>query len=124
MSSLKPEALTWTGLLSQWIQFAQASLALPDEAEGPRWRASVPDIINLQAVTFALADLDRLAPDERALALDKAEMLISKSANGLADAWQPAALPEGIAEIAADARVALEAARASKSPGQIGRGST
>src|SRR4029450_11570065 len=99
MSSLGPEALTWTGLLSQWIRFAQASLALPDEAEGPRWRASVPDIINLQAVTFALADLDRRAADERALALDKSDMLISKSAQHLARAWDHAARPGGLAEI-------------------------
>ena len=53
-----PEALTWTGLLTQWVQFAQATLALPDEAEGPRWRASTPAIINLQAVTFAEQRVD------------------------------------------------------------------
>jgi hypothetical protein len=107
-----PEALTWTGLLAQWVRFAQASLALPDDADGSgsRWRASVPAIINLQAVTFALADLDRLAADELALALDKAEILISDNERLLAAIWNAGMTPS-LREICDDARATLDAAK-------------
>lgn len=110
MPSLKPEALTWTGLLAQWVQFAQASLALPDTVEGPRWRASVPEVINLQAVTFALADLDRLPADERPLALDKAQMLIEQSESQLQAIWPVQESRASLREIIADARLALTVA--------------
>ena len=108
--SLNPEALTWTGLLGQWVQFAQASLALPDDHEhrGAQWRASVPAVINLQAVTFALADLDRLAADERSLALDKAELLINQSTDQLSAIWDPAGgMSMELSEICLDASLAL-----------------
>ena len=108
MSSLQPEALTWTGLLTQWVKFAQASLTLPNDATGDRWRSSVPAIINLQAVTFALADLDRLDANEHALALDKAEMLIRASQRGLGQTWQ-SNLPSQVEEILLDAHAALQA---------------
>ena len=72
---MRPTAndLTWPALLAHWTGFAQSSLALPRNSDGDRWRSAVPAIINMQAVTFALADLGKLAaPGERALALDKA----------------------------------------------------
>src|SRR5438093_12308706 len=107
MSSLQPEALTWTGLLGQWVKFAQASLALPRDAHGERWRACVPAIINLQAVTFALADLDRVALSEHALAMDKAEILINDNARTIQSAWPDGDLPASLLDIIADARAAL-----------------
>jgi hypothetical protein len=110
MSSLQPEALTWTGLLAQWVQFAQASLALPADAESERWRSSVPAIINLQAVMFALADLDRLEADEHCLALDKAELVIRAAESSLAQVWKHA--PASVSEILIDAHAALRARRA------------
>lgn len=110
MSSLHPETLTWTGLLMQWVQFAQTTLALPNNAEGERWRASVPSIINLQAVTFALADLDRIEVHEHALALDKSEMLIRTSQEQLVEIWQ-ANVPPQVSEIVLDAHTALRTRR-------------
>jgi hypothetical protein len=104
---LRPEALTWTGLLAQWVRFAQASLALPAEGDGARWRASVPAIINLQAVTFALADLDRLPAHEHALALDKAEMLINSSVAELDGIWTGGITSPLLIEICDDAKAAL-----------------
>ncbi|HRP64065.1 MAG TPA: hypothetical protein PK400_12270, partial [Phycisphaerales bacterium] len=71
MKPLQTEALTWTGLLSQWVRFAQSAPALPKNAEGERWRAAVPSVIALQAVTFALNDLARLPVADRAHARDK-----------------------------------------------------
>src|SRR5437870_11456667 len=106
---LQPEALTWTALLSQWVKFAQASAALPKDASGERWRASVPAVINLQAVTFALADLDRVPADEHALARDKAEMLITENADKLRRAWEGVARSLELEEIIAEAQKALRA---------------
>jgi hypothetical protein len=109
MPSFHAEALTWTGLLAQWVQFAQASLALPEAADGPRWRQSVPAVINLQAVTFALADLQRLPQDEQALGLDRAELLIGENAHRLRTIWA-SALPASLKEIIDDSQIALAAA--------------
>ncbi len=108
MTSLRPDSLTWTALLGQWVDFARASLALPRDAESKRWQHSVPAIITLQAVTFALADLVRLGVDERALARDKAELLISGAAAELRSIWSGQPMPASILEIAEDARAALE----------------
>jgi hypothetical protein len=105
--ALHPEILTWTSLLSQWMRFAQAAVALPADAEGDRWRTSVPCVINLQAVTFALSDLARLPLDERALGRDRAELLIEDNAAKLADVWSDAAMPGSLAEIERDARDSL-----------------
>jgi hypothetical protein len=110
MSSLRPEALTWTGLLAQWINFAQVAVALPDDEDGPQWRLSVPAVINLQAVTFALADLDKLSDDEQALALDKAQLLIEDSRARIDKAWADSRLPRMLEEIESDARVAWQIA--------------
>jgi hypothetical protein len=112
--SLHPEALTWMALLGRWMQFAQASLALREEQDGDRWRASVPAIINLQAVTFALGDLDQLPPEEHALAIDRAELLITSSAARLDAIWLNAVRSPSLNEIIADARHALAMRRQSK----------
>lgn len=110
MASLEPDSLTWTGLLAQWVQFAQAALALPDDSEREQWRKSVVPIINLQAVTFSLGDLDRLPAQEHALALDKAEMLITEHAAAIESIW-PQARHDSLAEIVRDARAALSVRR-------------
>ena len=77
MEPLHPEALSWTALLTRWIDFARASVAIPESSEGPRWRESVAPVVNLQAVTFALADLDELAEVDRPFALDRAAVLMA-----------------------------------------------
>jgi hypothetical protein len=108
VSSLRPETLTWTALLAKWMDFAKASLALPEDDEGDRWRASVPSVINLQAVTFALADLAQVEPADRPHARDKAEVLIRQSARALQEAWRGVPMPASLLEMADDARTALE----------------
>lgn len=113
MSSLTPEALTWTGLLGQWVQFARASLALPADAHGSCWRQSVPAVINLQAVTFAMAELEKLARDEQALALDKARLLIDANVQTLDRAWSQEIMPASLSEICADAQLAWHSANES-----------
>jgi hypothetical protein len=107
MSSLRPHVLTWTALLGKWVEFARASVALPRDAEGDAWRGSVAAIINLQAVTFALGEVAELAADERALALDKAAILIDRSTADLKARWVMQGLPEMVEELIADASGAL-----------------
>jgi len=107
MSSIDHQSLTWTTLLGKWVEFAQASLASPDEADGDRWRESVTSVINLQAVTFALGDLGQLPAHERSLARDKAEMLIADAAGTLRRVWFGAPMPESLLEMLDDARATL-----------------
>ena len=108
MSDLHPETLTWTALLAKWMQFAQASLSLPDDAEGDSWRNSVTAVIHLQAVTFALADLNVLSVADRPLACDRAELLINENTQRLQEVWHNQELPESLQEIIRDARLALK----------------
>ena len=111
MSELYSESLTWPTLLTQWVKFAQTTVAIPDDAEGPRWRASTPAIITLQAVTFALADLDRLPPTEHPLAIDKAHLLIESSRRQLAEIWgNSSTRSEALNDIIVDAENALATA--------------
>lgn len=99
--------MTWTALLGKWMQFAQASVAVPIEANGPQWRASVPSIIALQAVTFALGDLELLPADERPLALDKAELLVRNHRAQLQSTWRGGLMPRSVGEVVDDAAAAL-----------------
>ena len=108
MTGLHPETLTWTAVLAKWMDFARASLAAPKDAEGDRWRAAVPAVITLQAVTFALADLAQLPVEERPLGRDRAELLINENTANLHAIWRGEPMPDSLVEISADARAALE----------------
>ncbi|NNF44829.1 MAG: hypothetical protein HKN62_17630 [Phycisphaerales bacterium] len=108
MSDLDAGRLSWAGLLAHWIDFARAARALPPSESAP-WRSAVPAIIDLQAVTFALGDLTRLAPSERPFARDQAEHLIHRSAQTIADAWRAEPRPPAVVEVIDDARLALRA---------------
>ncbi len=110
MSARRPDPLTWTILLGKWVEFAQASLALPHDAVGRRWKKSIAPIITLQAITFAAAEVGDLPIEERALALDKAEILLREAEADLARLWSGDARPKSIVEITTDARIAVTAA--------------
>ncbi|MBX3363439.1 MAG: hypothetical protein KF866_01630 [Phycisphaeraceae bacterium] len=101
--------VTWAALLAHWTHFAQASLALPDTQA--RWKHAVPDIIALQAVTFAAADLDTLPNDERALGVDRAEVLLGKHVAAVHALWHGQMLPDALRELIDDARLAVTRAR-------------
>ena len=109
---LHPERLTWAALLARWIEFARSALALPENEPGQRLRAAVPDIIMLQAVWFALSNLEALDADERALGLDRAAVLIERHGRALRQRWGDEPLPEQLAEVIDQAEAALTAARA------------
>jgi len=114
---LDADKLTWSVLLGRWVEFARGALALPDDAAGRALRASVPDIIGLQAVWFALQHLDELDGDERALGLARAGVLIDKHTETLDARWRGGDLPDELRALVNDARGALAAAREHGSPG-------
>ncbi len=103
---------TWAALLARWTAFAQAAVALPESEESVRWRRAVAPVIRLQAITHALAELDTLPTDERALGLDRAAHLIRDDAGALHEAWRAEPLPDRLAELIEDARTAHAAAAA------------
>ena len=113
---LHPEKLTWSVLLGRWVQFAQSAVAWPSEGEGERWRRSVPDIIQLQAVWFALGELADLPREQQSLGLDRAEVMIDRHATAIEGRWAGQPLPEGLDELIADARSALKKAQAEAEP--------
>lgn len=109
---MSDQPVTWTTLLAHWTAFAQASLALPRTDEGDRWRAAVPAIIGLHAITFALRDLDRLAPTEdRAAAQDRAAVGIDAHEQSLRALWRGQTLHDELEHLIAEARSELAASR-------------
>lgn len=109
-------AVTWAALLGRWMDFARSAVALPTDDAGRRMRDSVPDVIMLQAVWFALRDLGRLPAAERALGLDRAEVLIQRHAATLQRRFTDTPMPRTMRELIADARDALAAAQRSRAP--------
>lgn len=105
-----PAALTWTTLLAGWTEFAQSAVALPDTGDGARWRQSVAPAIALHAVAMALRELIKIDPEERPLAMDRAEMTIREQAAILNQAWHGEPMPESLTELIDDARFGWEAA--------------
>lgn len=104
--------LTWSALLGKWTEFAQAALALPKDGEGGLLRASVPDIIGLQAITHAMGELDTLTREgERALALDRAAVGIRAHGASLDRVWAGRALHPELRALVDDAFDALAAAK-------------
>ena len=101
--------LTWAVLLGRWVEFARSALALPDDAFGRRMRAAVPDIIMLQAVWFALQHVDELDAAQRALGLDRAEILIDTHVSALRRRFEDD-VPAQIQELIGDAQRQLAAA--------------
>lgn len=99
--------LTWSALLAHWTRLARASLALPASAEGERWRRAVPAIVGLQAVACALRQAERLPTAERAVARDRAAVLIERYARQLATLWGGSALHPELVAFIEDARTVL-----------------
>lgn len=89
-----PEVAGWTMLLAEGLELARASTALPRTAEGDAWRRSVAPLVECEAVRLALADLGRLATEERPLARDLAAVTLRRAAKALDDAWRGREMPE------------------------------
>ena len=108
---LHPERLTWAALLGRWVEFAKSAVGLPTDETGVKLRRAVPDLIMLQAVAFALANLGELEESERALGVDRAEVLIEKHTAALEALWPNGDQPAALREIVSDAREELRRAQ-------------
>ncbi len=106
------DVMTWTALLGHWVQIARGALFLPDDMSGQRLRESVPDIIMLQAVWFALDRLDDLDGGERDLGMDRAAVLIDRHRDALNQRFSDTPMPEVLRQLVQDAVSQLEACRA------------
>ncbi len=99
--------LTWAALLGRWIEFARSAVALPDDADGRAWKQAIPAIIGLQAVCMALREVDDLPADERALGLDRADLLIQQHTAELHAAFDRLSLHPMLIELIDDAAKTL-----------------
>ncbi|VAX40603.1 hypothetical protein MNBD_PLANCTO03-1429 [hydrothermal vent metagenome] len=98
-------------MLAKWTEFAQASVALPADHDGPRWKACVPPIITMQALVAALAELDQLPLAHRPVAIDAAETLLREQLRLIHEAWVGEIIPESITELIEESRQAVFDAR-------------
>lgn len=110
---MSDRAMTWTALLAKWVGFAGAAAALPEAGSGARWRKAVAPIIALQAVTHAVGELHELDAAERAVGLDRAEIMLRERERELRMIWAEEPLPVVLVELIDDARTAIDAARVS-----------
>jgi hypothetical protein len=105
---------TWSALLGHWVALVKAGEGLvqaaPDDPEAARWRASIPEVVTLQAITFALGDLAGLPEADRPLARDRADLGVTAAAATLDEIWHGVEMPESMLEIAGDARRAVDQA--------------
>lgn len=120
MERLPTEKMTWALLLGRWVEFAQSAVALPKDAQGKRLRASVADIIMLQAVWFALREANELDAAQQALGRDRAGVLIEKHAGAIEARYGDEQMPEMVRELIAEARQQLAAAQAEAECDQAG----
>ena len=105
---LEPDRLTWAVLLARWTEFAGSAVALPEDGEPGRVRQSVTDIITLQAVWFALGQMDELSPAERAIGLDRSGVLIDRHRCAIQARFGENPLPEDLNSLLDDVSDAYE----------------
>jgi len=107
---LDPDVLSWTALLGRWMDFARASTARNDDG---RWAEAAASVIDLQAVTFALGELDRVPAGEQGVAVDRAALVVERARERLGAIWPPGdERPATIDALIADAQEALSVAEA------------
>jgi len=105
---LHPNSLTWAALLGRWLDLAAASTALSEEQDGPRWRRSLPSLITLQAIVFAMDEFDQLPREEQPVALDRSEVLVNEACVQLEETWGTD-MPLSLQEAINDAEIAIAA---------------
>lgn len=99
---LEPDRMTWAVLLARWTDFARSAIALPEIGETGLVRQSVTDIITLQAVWFALRQMDELSASERAIGLDRAGVLIARHRGAIEARFGNTPPPEGLRSLLDD----------------------
>jgi hypothetical protein len=108
-------ALTWALLLARWTDFARQAVGLPKHGATGRLRESVPSIISLQAVCFALDDLKAVPRSEQAVGIDRAGAIIHRDNATLLSIWQGEQIHPELITLIDDANAALARAEASLS---------
>lgn len=103
--------LGWSAMLAKWTEFAQASVALPADNDGPRWRACVSPIITMQAIVAALGELDQLPRAHRPVAIDAAETLLREQLVVIHEAWSGELIPDSLLALIDECREAVFGAR-------------
>ncbi|MEM9345916.1 MAG: hypothetical protein AAGB26_04780 [Planctomycetota bacterium] len=99
---LGADRLTWAVLLARWTDFARSAVALTEDGEPGLIRQSVTDIITLQAVWFALKQMDELSEAERALGIDRAGVLIQRHRDAIQARFNCQHLPEDLQSLLDD----------------------
>ena len=114
MPKPKPDSpsqdLSWPLLLAKWTEYAKAAVALPSTEQGNRDRDSVPAVIALQAICFALSEIHRLPTDERLLGIERAEYIVRDRSAELDKLWRGHPMPEAMLDLLTDARQAVQRA--------------
>lgn len=119
--ALDARDLSWAVLLNQWVGLARSAVALGADEQSQALRKLVPDIIMLQAVTFALLDLQRLPLAEQQLGCLRAAWLIDRHEQIIRQHWPAGhSLPTQIEELITQARTAC--AKASPPPPEAPEG--
>ena len=117
----RSDRITFSILLTRWVQFAQSALALGETGSQGLVKESVCDVIMLQAITYSLQHLDELDPRERALGIDRAEVLCEKHTRSLRLRWARDRMPPQLREILAEARARVEFSTRAASAGGTGK---
>ena len=106
-------------MLGRWVDFARSAAALSTEGPAGLLRASVTDIITLQAIWFALGHLSDLSTEEQAIGLDRAQLLLDKHRASLHSRFA-GKVPPQIEEVIADVETKLAEALADERLGDAG----
>jgi len=105
-----PDPMTWTALLAYWMDLARAARAFDAAPTGP-WQQAMPALITFEALARCLPHIQALPVEERAVALDKAGVLLEARRADVEDAFDMQ--PDVLAEADASADAAIAAARQS-----------
>lgn len=108
MTQSPSQDLSWPLLLAKWTEYAKAAVALPSTDEGKRDRDSVPAVIALQAICFALSEIHRLPTDERLLGIERAEYIVRERSAELDRLWRGHPMPGAMLDLLTDARHAIQ----------------
>ena len=101
-----PDAVVWAALLGRWLQHVQALRS--DPGSDPRVVASSAPWLDIQAITFALSDLDGLSPSEIAHARAQASWRVRERSKELGAIWSREPMPAGLVDAMHAVEVALE----------------
>ncbi len=96
------DKLTWAVLLAKWVEFAKGVTLLGEKGVEGLLKASVVDVIMLQAVWFSLGEVEGLEAQERDLGVMRSGVLIEKHIRAIRNRWGDEIKPELLEELMDD----------------------